>query len=343
MRSSAEFPVKRPNNPESPMLTSKQAVGSERCSPEIGQASDGALEVLAACDSRYLPHAATMICSLLEHNKVSIIHLFYSQIDPRYLSDLEKMVRGYDSRLVCHEIIADDFKDLRVDKMSSQSSIANYYRLVAPQVLPITTKKILYLDSDMIVRSSLDDLWNIDLGNNALAAVEDAFYSPNHGYAELPPGAPYFNAGMLLINLDYWRRNKIAEQAIEFIRLNPEKANYYDQDALNTVLVGRWICLGATWNAHGDAKLDWPAVRNLDVHNPAIVHFVGNDKPWHWTSQHSYKDEYRYYRSKTPWRDKQEIPFRHLSQEFQMRHPYLWKVARSAVPGAVRQWLLSRL
>lgn len=297
------------------------------------------MEVLCGCDERYLPHMATTLCSLLEHNRVSRIHLFYSSVSCYELERLKSLVARYGSEVVCYEMVPEDFQDLRVDEGNPASSIANYFRLWAPRMLPANVRKILYLDSDIIVRRSLQALWSTDLRNYALAAVEDAFWDPKLDYIELPRGAKCFNSGVLLLNVDYWRKNSIYEQAIEFLRNSPKKVNYYDQDALNAILVDRWINLPAIWNDQARSALNRPAVRNKHVPDPAIVHFVGADKPWRWSSRHPFKREYHKYRIKTPWRQyKQEgIPRlpRRLSRS-------LRSVVRVVLPARVRQWLRSR-
>jgi lipopolysaccharide biosynthesis glycosyltransferase len=300
------------------------------------------LEVLCGCDERYLPHAATMLCSLLEHNSVFRIHIFYSSIDGCQLAKLKSLVERYGSEAVCYEMVREDFQDLRVDKGASQSSIANYFRLWAPRILPRNLERILYLDSDIIVRRSLTDLWNTDLCDHALAAVEDSFWDPKagYGYVELTPGAKYFNSGVLLINLDYWKQNSVYERAVEFMRNNPDKLNYYDQDALNAILVHRWINLPAIWNEHALSTPGPPALRNKHIVNPAIVHFVGDDKPWRWSSKHPFKREYHKYRRKTPWRQYREEGRPALPQRLGRS---LRRSARVVLPGRLREWLRSRV
>ena len=223
--------------------------------------------------------------------------------------------------MACYEMRPEDFLDLRVDKWSS---MAHYFRLLAPRVLPAHIKKILYLDSDVIVRGSLRELWNTDLSGHALAAVADAFWDPKAElpYLDMPEGAKYFNSGVILINLDYWRQNNVCERAIAFIRDNPTKVNYYDQDALNAILVDCWINLPAIWNQH--------------ILNPTIVHFIGDHKPWQWSAKHAYKVDYHRYRLKTPWRRYRLEGKPNLSRKL---YRSLRSFARPLVPGILRQWL----
>jgi lipopolysaccharide biosynthesis glycosyltransferase len=291
------------------------------------------MEVLCGFDERFVPHAATMLCSLLENNRVSRVHVLHgaskgkeSERFKGSIAKLERLLVKYECKLVCYEVGFEDFVGLRVDE---SSSIAHYFRLLAPQVLPTHMKKILYLDSDLIVRGSLLALWNCDLSGNALAAVEDAFWDPysDWPYVEMPRGARYFNSGVMLINLDYWRQHRVGERAIAFVRDNPTKVNYYDQDALNAILINSWISLPAVWNHH--------------IPNPAIVHFIGEDKPWRWSVKHAYKNEYYRYRRKTPWRHYRLTEGRLVLQQrlgFSLR-----RVARAVLPGSLQQWLRLRL
>lgn len=160
-----------------------------------------------------------MLCSLLEHNRVSRIYLFHSPGAARELPKLELFVIKYGTELVCYEMAPEGFHDLRVGK---SASIANYYRLAAACILPIDINKILYLDSDIIVRRSLHELWDTDVADYALGAVIDYVWGPGKDYVELPPGTKYFNSGVMLINMDYWRRNQLYERGIAFVRNNPE-------------------------------------------------------------------------------------------------------------------------
>ena len=148
----------------------KTSVGT-RHSTDLAQSAE--MEVLCSCDEPYLPHTATMLCSLLEHNNtVSRIHLFYKAISHRELAKLQLLTAKYGSVLACYEMIEDDLKSF--PPLLPYWSIATYFRLLAARILPANVK-ILYLDSDIIVRRSLRDLWGTDLSDKAFAAVEDAF------------------------------------------------------------------------------------------------------------------------------------------------------------------------
>lgn len=287
------------------------------------------MEVLCACDQRYFPHAGTMLCSLLEHNNVSGIHLFYNSVSKQELAKLDSFVSKYGTKITFYEMALTDFKGLHFDKWASA---AVYFRLLAPHFLPAELDKILYLDSDIIVRRSLADLWETNIAGCALAAV------PNHndnarellGFSK---DTKYFNSGVLLINLRFWKEHQVVEHAFDFIRNNPDKVHFWDQDALNATLVDQWVELPTIWNWQLNST-------TLDAKigpGPAIVHFLTDDKPWHSFGMHLLKGEYHKYRRMTPWR--QYVP-RNVPPRVSRA---IRSFARAALPTNLRAWLRTRL
>jgi lipopolysaccharide biosynthesis glycosyltransferase len=287
------------------------------------------VDVLCASDQRYLPHAAAMLCSLLEHNHVSKVHLFYSSIADHELEKLRTFIAKYGTSISFYEMALSDFTELPVDKWASA---AVYFRLLAPRFLPMELDKILYLDTDIIVRHSLEDLWNTPISGYALAAAphnEDEYdFWKTMG---LPDGTKYFNSGVLLINLKYWRENRVVERAITFVKDNPDKIKFWDQDALNGTLVGKWVELPISWNY----RCWW----HWSVKDPAILHFAGANKPWNWSDQNPFRHDYRRYRGKTPW------PFKAENRPpLPQRLDYAARTfVRSIFPNRLRRWLKIRI
>ncbi len=120
----------------------------------------------------------------------------------------------------------------------------------------------------------------------------------------------YFNSGMMLVDLLAWRREGVAEKALEYLQVS-EVARYPDQDALNEVLESRWRRLEPEWNfqptayaavekryAHLAEYL--PALKVASRH-PRIVHFIGAVKPWHARCVHPFQDDFIAYSALTPW------------------------------------------
>ena len=193
---------------------------------------------------------------------------------------------------------------------------ALYLRLRLPALLP-QVDRILYLDVDTVVHRDLEALFDIDLGTKALAAVPDwpmlvgsetwpSFAIPYEGrrlrfaaYAREALGfgadaaTPYFNSGVLLMDLATWRRDDIAGLTLALLAKKP--GFYYpDQDALNAFFQGEIVALDARWNAQvictraqGPSPWDWTragrrwrSIRKLWRADPWIVHYAGPNKPW---------------------------------------------------------------
>ena len=316
------------------MVNYRTVLGEMTAPPSRRFKQDPQMEVLCACDERYLPHAATMLCSLLAHNSATRIHFFHSAIGSRELAKLKSLVARDGSELILYEIALAAVEGLRVDKHASG---AVYYRLLAPRLLPISLDKVLYLDCDIIVRRSLMELWHTDITDFALAAVPDLWEEEYGNALGLPVGTRYFNSGVLLINLQFWRENGVPERVLSFIRDNPGKMECWDQDGLNATLVDQWMELPRVWNG----QISEPyAVLPETEKSPAIVHFLTGDKPWFWTNKHPFKAEYREYRLNTPWWRYKEEGEPHFLERFDRS---LQRIARVILPGSVRRWLRSRI
>ena len=262
------------------------------------------MNIVCSCDNGFLPHTATMLCSLMENSESPLhIYLLHNGISRQELIRLSEFIAEYGNQLDPLEVDVNSLVSLKVD---GHVSAATYYRLLIPVILPSTVEKVLYLDSDIIVRSSLTDLWNTDLQEHPIAAVEE---SGDVGRERLgiPYQGKYFNAGVLLINLRVWRERSIHVETLAFIRKHLDIIQLWDQDGLNAVMSGQWLELPCHWNVQNGHFLDAAhRARYPDIiKNPAIVHFTGAQKPWERGVEHPFKDAYLHYRRKTPW-----IPYR---------------------------------
>ncbi|KAK7685779.1 hypothetical protein QCA50_011125 [Cerrena zonata] len=143
--------------------------------------------------------------------------------------------------------------------------------------LPI--ERVLYLDADILVRGNLRELWDIDLQGKHLAAAPDV------GYPMGPDSvskSPYFNAGVLLIDLT---QTRLSFPELCRLASDMQRTKYLDQDVLNTHFCGKWLPLSLEWNAQGlgtYVKYHTPERDTLtlsDMNDPKIVHFTGPLNP----------------------------------------------------------------
>jgi lipopolysaccharide biosynthesis glycosyltransferase len=190
---------------------------------------------------------------------------------------------------------------------------AAYYRLFLSALLPEKVDKVLYFDGDIIVRHSLTELWNTDVSGHALAAVPDMREGVIDRYNRLKysPSWGYFNSGMLLINLKYWREHHALERFLDCIQKHHAQLVYHDQDVLNYVFHEQKIMLPIKFNfQHGHLWKEplydyWKYEQQvLEARkDPVIIHYTGG-KPWtKYIKYHNpYSSSFYKYQNLSKWR-----------------------------------------
>jgi lipopolysaccharide biosynthesis glycosyltransferase len=164
---------------------------------------------------------------------------------------------------------------------------SSLYRLRLGTLLPADVHRVIYLDSDVVVRDSLVELWRYNLGDTLVGAVRDPLLpwaaSPDcldWQTFGLAPDMPYFNAGVLVIPLDIWRSCDVGGLALSLLQQHAFPRA--DQCALNVVAAGKWTPLHPRWNLQAghlepQQSYAWLAARPDELREaterPAIVHF----------------------------------------------------------------------
>lgn len=267
--------------------------------------------ITIACitDAKFMRHTGAMLHSALAASAPATcaMRVLHSDaIDADDQSRLHELVARFGATLNFIFIGDDRIADLP----SGYFPRAVWLRILLPELLP-DCAKILYLDSDIIVTSSLAPLWETDVSGHLLGAVTNPFYPfmPDHPRLQLGISDPrdYFNSGVLLMNLQRMRDQGSAAQLRAYAREHPG-APYPDQDALNAVCRGRWLALHPRWNVQStifeldDAQLPLPAAQIAEARaHPAVIHFIGLFKPWHYLCRHPLRDLYFEHARATPW------------------------------------------
>ena len=265
------------------------------------------ITIVSSSNEAFIPHLATLFLSLLENKSADTRLNFYVIDDSISLNSkrlLNRMVSQYKARVSYLTVDETEFENVVESERIPKTA---YYRISIPNLLK-TADRAIYLDCDMLALENIQYLWEIDLGTNLLAAVEDAgFHNRLNTMGVSCQSDKYFNSGMMVMDLKKWREEKITEQAFQFIKTYPQLLRFHDQDTLNAILHDRWLELHPSWNAqtylmleekeHPTAigRLKWQEARV----NPAIVHFCGSQKPWHKNSVHPFRKDYLRLRNKT--------------------------------------------
>jgi lipopolysaccharide biosynthesis glycosyltransferase len=259
---------------------------------------DETVDILSITDNRYVQHLAVAYCSLLTNKAPETricLHVIHDELSRVNQMRLELIADQYGAEIQFHRL---DVKHLNV--LNNDPFIKSaYYKLSMPAVPSLlSVSRAIYLDCDIIVTGNIGRLWETDLAGRVIGAVKDFRGAARRKDLNLPAGWPYFNAGVLLIDMEQWRSRGITEKAVAFIQRYPDKLLYHDQDAMNAVLQAQWLELPAHWNCHTNRFPREQAKIGL----PMIIHFAGSSKPWHYDNDHPYQGEYYKYLQMTGWK-----------------------------------------
>ncbi|QIB32601.1 glycosyltransferase family 8 protein [Ancylobacter pratisalsi] len=261
--------------------------------------------VATATDTAYVELTAVLLASLSDRAgaDVGAVYVFCDGVSP---ADKEKMRLSYGRDGLEFVDLTDAMGAFAARPVNNHLSRTAYARILMPLTLADATGRLLYIDCDTLVNGSLAPLAEIDMQGHALAAVDDiALQVPErHAKRNLDIGLPadmrYFNSGVLLIDLEAWRHQRISERVIEFVDAHPELP-MMDQDALNGALRGDWLALDERWNMHRRLKkgryVDDPSIWA----DARIIHFIGQIKPNYSDCGHPSRDLYFEHRARTPF------------------------------------------
>lgn len=271
------------------------------------------IKIACATDQNFILYLGVMICSVCENNKDRDLSFFIIVSDDVQDSDKKKlstMVTRYGQSISYCNIQESVLKELPVGKPGQPPhiSVAAYYRLFLASILPENVDKVLYLDCDIINVGSLAPLWDNAIDDVALAAAPDVFecYDSLYDRLQYPSELGYFNSGVLLVNLKYWRENHLQEEFLEFWNQHPERVLYHDQDILNYVLRERKRVLHLKNNVqepllHEVNPLSEKYQKEVEeaLAFPVIIHFTTPAKPWVKGCRHPWKSVFYEYHKKS--------------------------------------------
>lgn len=258
------------------------------------------LHVGLAFDQNFIIHFYVVITSIFSNNKGAAItlHVITSGISPAEQETIRQYVQQHNAAIHYYEIDMELVNSFHIQ--SQYFTAATFYRLFFPAVLPPDVKRFIYLDTDIVVSGDLTKFNTVDLQDFPIAAALDpgVIARPELGVHE---PHTYFNAGILLINLEQWRLQQVTEKAVRYILDNPDKIPYVDQDALNATLIGNWVKIGHEFNLQRGHVQNLPKREVQALAKEAIVvHYTSNDKPWNPYCTHPLKYLYWLYLSKSP-------------------------------------------
>ncbi len=277
----------------------------------LDSAAKNRMTVVTASDDAYAVPLQAMLFSLLENRESQRpldVFVISNDLSARNKAILNELFASYIAANL-HFLSLDESYFHHLPTNSDYISAVTYYRFAIPDLLDKAAQKVLYLDCDMIIRDDISKLWDTDLKGKICGGVSERFAKEAEQpwdknklrKMQLPLDGDYFNAGVLLINLEKWRSQGISEACIRLMIDHPERISLDDQDAMNIILKADWFPLPHRWNITTYWFQDFVknALKNKTIYqaalNPAITHFTSRQKPWKLDEYHDRRDDFRVY------------------------------------------------
>ena len=280
------------------------------------------VDIVLCTDDNYVMPTAVLMTSIGHANKTLDIHYHIVTAGLSQASQ-DKLSRNKGSERSCisYYTIDESFLKKCPVRPGEHISLAAYFRLMLPTILPQCLSKVLYMDGDIICMDSLEELWNTPLDGIAAAAAPDMRCNDirNLNRLSLDSTDEYLNSGVILINLNWWRQNDVQSKAIRFISENQDVCLFHDQDAINVVLHGYMQQISIRYNLQEhflepfeNQFISRAHYKDLQkaLDNPSLIHYTGFRKPWHRECVHPLKTVWRYVYNKTEWKEC-KLGFRH--------------------------------
>jgi len=225
--------------------------------------------IVTGSDNNYAAGVMVLIASAHQYNPTARFAVLDMGISAENRARIDAMAERLGIELTRYEIDESTFAALTTKR--SHLTKSTYLRLLIPTLLP-TESRAIYMDCDMVVIGSLEELERIPLGDAYIAAVP----CPSVGPVELAETnhvrGSYVNAGLLVMNLTQWRNENVSEQCFTLLT-NPQRSlSFEDQSAINIIAKDRMVWLKKRYNnnASGDDLVD----------DAVVLHYFSHHKPW---------------------------------------------------------------
>ncbi len=284
------------------------------------------IHLVAAANEAYAAPLCVSVRSALDHLREGArieLHVLADGVSSETRARLEAF---WGDRLEVEWIVPDNEAIAAlVPDCGYAAAPATYYRLLMGSVLDPALDKVIYLDVDTVVLGDLCELWELDMGHHVVLAVQDAciqFLPPAlvdpTDEQPIERALPYFNSGVMVVDLRAWRRVGAEITARGLATSDRIRRKFYEQDALNVSLAGRWGAISPDWNRQFSIDLlgDWRCspYSEIDFERaltaPKIVHFCTETKPWQRVCDHpaEYTEIFRALLDEAGWSEDLDAP-----------------------------------
>lgn len=280
------------------------------------------VDIVLCTDDNYVMPTAILTTSIGHANKTLDIH--YHIVTAGLSKDSQEALirnKGSDRSNITFYTIDESFVQNCPVRPGEHISLAAYFRLMLPSILPKHITKVLYFDGDIICVDSIEELWNMPLEGISAMAAPDMRCNDirNLNRLSLDYADEYLNSGVMLINLDWWRQNDVQNKSVQFASENHDICLFHDQDTLNVVLRGSMRQLSIRYNLQEHflepfenqfiSKSHFDDLQTA-LKDPCLIHYTGFRKPWHRECVNPLKSAWLFVYNQTEWKGR-KLGFRH--------------------------------
>lgn len=281
------------------------------------------MDIVYASDERFAQILCTSLISLLESNREEdiTVHILDDSITEGSKNLLQAVADRYNTHL--NFIPLPNLDELAGQKIdSTRWAKTTFGRLFLPIIAP-NLERIIYIDCDTLVLGNLSYLMQMKLPErSSCAAVVECMGDLHKANVGLSLEDPYFNAGVMLIDLNKWRKENVVQRFSQCIQRRKGCVPYVDQGVINEVLRGEIAVLPPKYNVmtvcydfdyiemQRYRKTRYPYTKADYMYakmHPVIVHFTTSflsRRPWiNATQTHPFAEKWSEYKALTPWKD----------------------------------------
>ena len=282
------------------------------------------MNIVYASDNNYADILGVSIVSLFENNRNSKeinVYILDDRIQEDNHIKLLSIGEKYGRTIIF--IPVPDLNKLAGVSIHANDrwSMSAFSRLFLEKIMPISVEQVIYLDCDILVNDSLEELFYTDLGNYYCAGVSDCISDQHKANVGLRRGDYYINSGVMLISLKNWRNNQLCERFVAFIDEFGGDIPYVDQGVINGTISEyimplelKFNCYTAIYDFNYKDLMRYRKPTGFYSENevrvakekPSIVHFTTSFlslRPWVEGCQHPYISEWLKYKEISPWAD----------------------------------------
>ena len=240
------------------------------------------IPIFYACDDNFVKYTVVSLFSLKQNASKEYdyrVYVLNTGITEKMSAKLLELEDDNFSVTLCD---VSDYLTSISDRLPIRDyySKTTYYRMFISEMFPEYDKAI-YIDSDTIVQGDVSEMFFTDIGDSYVGAChEQAMVQVNEygKYVESVVGVSrysYFNAGILLINCDMFRRHSVADKFIHYLGVYNFVVTQ-DEDYLNLICKDRVFWLDQRWNTEVFGEIPYP------IEEAGIIHYIMVSKPWHY-------------------------------------------------------------